>query len=134
DPRHDVEEVRIQLFGDNPVTQNLVPTMTENNFLKAGYDVFSPDVDDRQLNERVKFFHRDSIPVMTKILDNSVLFTRWFSGLAGPTFPNRAFVQAGSSANRTDNLDELFRVHSLMKQDDLKWRVYFHDVPSCVLL
>jgi phospholipase C len=80
DPPHDFESVRDQITGG---------AMT--GFIGAGLQGFVPS----------------AIPTLVKLAKNGLLFDNWFSSMPGPTWPNRLFAHAGSSAGLDNSLGNL---------------------------
>jgi phospholipase C len=89
-------------------------------------------------------FHPAQIPVLTKLAQSYLLFDNWYSSMPGPTWPNRFFLHAASSAGLTDSPTNLsvftsttcasyaFKFPKGMLFDRLegagrRWRVYHGD-------
>ena len=47
----------------------------------------------------------DQVPVLTALATNFAICDRWFASVPCQTWPNRAFVHAGTSCGRVNNLD-----------------------------
>jgi phospholipase C len=52
-------------------------------------------------------FAPSAIPTLVKLAQNSLFFDNWFSSMPGPTWPNRLFAHAGSSAGLDNSLGNL---------------------------
>ena len=52
-------------------------------------------------------FVPSAIPTLVKLAKNSLLFDNWFSSMPGPTWPNRLFAHACSSAGLHNSLGNL---------------------------
>jgi phospholipase C len=123
DPPHEFESVREQINGG----------------LMTGFT-----------GEGLRGFAASSIPMLIGLAQNSVLFDNWFSSMPGPTWPNRLFAHAGSSAGLDNSLGNLATLGAVtqpgqyLKFDHLHifeqlvakgatWRVYRGDMFPQVL-
>jgi phospholipase C len=77
DPPHDFEDVALQIGANPPMS----------GFQQQPYWGVS-----RQ------GFAAGALPILTTLASNYFLFDTWFSSVPGPTWPNRFFLHAGSSA------------------------------------
>jgi phospholipase C len=77
DPPHEFESVRDQVNGG---------AMT--GFAGVGLQGFVPS----------------ALSTLIKLAQNSLFFDNWFSSMPGPTWPNRLFAHAGSSAGLDNSL------------------------------
>ncbi|MDQ2739698.1 MAG: phosphoesterase [Actinomycetota bacterium] len=60
-------------------------------------------------------FRPDQVPVLTTLAAEFAVCDRWFSSLPGPTWPNRYFVHAASSAGLDDSPSGLQSIDSLLQ-------------------
>ena len=123
DPPHEFADVRGQVNGG-----------AMNGFAGDGLQGFAPS----------------AIPTLTALAKNSLLFDNWYSSMPGPTWPNRLFAHAGSSAGLDNSLSGPATIGAVtqpgqyMKFDHLhifeqlaskavNWRVYRGDTFPPVL-
>jgi phospholipase C len=82
------------------------------------------------------------VPVITALAREFVVCDNWFSSMPGPTWPNRLFVHAASSAGMDDSpstgdslIDELIdgivfengSIYELLDSENIEWSVYHGD-------
>jgi len=89
-------------------------------------------------------FNPSAIPTLIKLAKNSLFFDNWFSSMPGPTWPNRLFAHAGSSAGLDNSLGNLATVGAVTQPGQyirfdhlhifeqlvskgVRWRVYRGD-------
>ena len=61
----------------------------------------------------------------------------WFSSVPGPTWPNRFFLHAATSMGQADNKRRQYEARTIFDNLTARgedWRVYFHDLPQCLML
>ena len=56
--------------------------------------------------DELRGFDASAVPTIVALARNSLLFDTWFSSMPGPTWPNRLFAHAGSSAGLADSLGD----------------------------
>jgi len=115
DPGHEFENILTQLCGINPVTgeEYKYPLKDEitGDIIGNGYPLinnsgFVIDYIDRGCNspDRVmKCFSERQLPVINQLAREFAICDNWFSSLPAPTFPNRLFIHAASSAGMDDS-------------------------------
>jgi phospholipase C len=54
--------------------------------------------------EAMSFHRRDTAPLLYSLADQYTVCDRWFSSVMGPTWPNRFYLHAATSAGRKSNL------------------------------
>jgi phospholipase C len=81
----------------------------------------------------------DHVPIFDELARQFCVCDRWFSSLPGPTFPNRYYALAGTSAGITEDPDtirpqpaDLKTVFEFMPKGT--WASYYHDVSSLWLI
>ena len=57
--------------------------------------------------DELRAFDGSALPTLVALARNSLLFDTWFSSMPGPTWPNRLFAHAGSSAGLANSLGDL---------------------------
>jgi phospholipase C len=90
----------------------------------------------------MRCFNETSLPSLSWLARNYAVFDSWFSSVPGPTFVNRAFAWAGTSAgwavNSIPELFEGFPEASIFAQfanaANVSYRIYFGDVPTPIVL
>jgi phospholipase C len=126
DPGHHFEDVKLQIFGDQPGG----PTM--QGFVKAYYQKQKDVAHSRQI---MYCFAPEKVPVVATLAQNFLVFNRWFSSLPGPTIPNRAFAHFGTSFGKTDMdlfyLNEKYpTVYQRMLDKGRTAKIYYYDSAS----
>jgi phospholipase C len=54
-------------------------------------------------DEVMGYHDRETLPIQYALADQYTVCDRWFSSVMGPTWPNRFYLQAGTSGGRTGN-------------------------------
>ena len=100
DPGHEFEHAVTQLAGAgtawNPATG--YPPINMSGFITTHRDRGSVDPP-----SIMKSFDPEDLPVLTTLAKEFAVCDRWFSSMPGPTWPNRFFAMAGSSAGLDDS-------------------------------
>jgi phospholipase C len=79
-------------------------------------------------------YHSDRhLPVYDHLSEKFCICDRWFSSVAGSTFPNRLYSMAGRAAGkRVNDSPPIYHLHSFVRHlDDVKgvsWATFVHDV------
>ena len=132
DPNHSLPATSYKIFG--PQAYN------DHNYSKPLMDAFV-DYEHRGTSycDVMEGFPPQRVPVMTALADNFVSFDKFFCSVPGPTWPNRLFFLAGTSAGLTetwpwyrDVMGEMFPVKTIMDQVGAaggSWKYYYHDTP-----
>ena len=89
DPGHEFLGVQEQLCGAG----GTYPHINNSGFV-TNYSVIDP----ANPGEIMKCYALDQLPVLTTLAQEFALCDHWFSSMPGPTWPNRFFVHAASSA------------------------------------
>jgi phospholipase C len=89
DPGHEFGDVREQLCGEGGNYPHI------NN---SGFVTRYSEIDSANPGEIMKCYDPDQLPVITALAREFALCDHWFSSMPGPTWPNRFFVHAASSA------------------------------------
>ncbi|HUS17973.1 MAG TPA: alkaline phosphatase family protein [Chloroflexia bacterium] len=87
----------------------------------------------------VQCFAPSKLPVLTTLARAFAICDHWFSSLPGPTWPNRLFVHAGTSAGHVDNTlhpgdYNIDTIYDRLDQATVSWKIYFHDIPQAIAL
>jgi phospholipase C len=80
----------------------------------------------------MKCMRASTIPVLSVLAQQYALCDHWFSSVPGPTFPNRAFVHAGTSMGRVDNTVTSYAavpktIYELLDDNKVTARIYYSD-------
>ena len=89
DPGHEFNDVKEQLCGAG----GKYPHITNSGFV-TNYSKIDP----ANPGEIMKCYAMDQLPVLTTLAQEFAVCDHWFSSMPGPTWPNRFFVHAASSA------------------------------------
>lgn len=98
DPPHEFENVVVQLCGEGRAfnVAHPYPKIDMSGFV-AEYSAASKGaVNPWEIMNGFDFYH---LPVLAALKSQFLVCDRWFSGMPGPTFPNRLFAYAASSGS-----------------------------------
>jgi phospholipase C len=95
-----------------------------DGFVQAHAGAFQNDVMGYRL--------REQLPVTYALADAGAICNRWFSACLGPTWPNRAYLHAGTSRGMQQDLPMLFLSPTIWERlagAGLGGMNYYHDIP-----
>jgi len=131
DPKHDYDDVMQQIQGG---CAGFV-----NDFVR-NYPKGNP-------LEIMAYYGADYLPALNTLAKQFVVCNRWFCSVPGPTWPNRFFVNTGTSLGHVDmpdlahfdpawhNYDQPTIFERLSEANPkISWRIYFHDFSQTTLL
>jgi phospholipase C len=130
DPDHSWYGEHVDLNFDDP---NDALKDTGNN----GYER-----DDEPLNgdEVMNFYTQDDLPFYYKLGATFAISDRHFAGTVGPTFPNRSYLETGTSFGHVTTADAVpppggYRpitgtIYDLLNKAGVTWADYYQDVPA----
>ena len=91
---------------------------------------------DEAADDIMRCFAPESLPVLATLAEEFAICDGWFASLPGPTWPNRVFVHAGTSAGHTDNGFHLYHIPTIferLEEAGRSWCIYYHDVPQTLV-
>jgi phospholipase C len=102
-PGHEFADVVEQLYGEGVVYRSGgdQPRVTNGGYV-ASFARVNPD----SPGDVMKCFAPSQLPVLNALVREFCVCDRWFSSMPGPTWPNRMFAHAGSSAGFDDSPGE----------------------------
>ena len=108
DPAHEFYDVQVQLYGPLPGTDPSLPPLANvptDPAPMTGFVANATHAVDFSGDEKLVMdcFQPDQLPVLSALAGEFALFNYWHSALPGPTWPNRFFVHAATSAGLTDS-------------------------------
>ena len=108
DPGHEYYDVKIQLYGPLKDTDPSLPPIANPACDPApmtGFIASATQAVDYSGDENLVMgcFQPDQLPVLTTLAAEFAMFNFWYSSLPGPTWPNRFFIHAATSAGLTDS-------------------------------
>ena len=132
DPPHDYDDVIAQIEGTGVPCSGFV-----NAFLKH-HSTGKPD-------EIMAFYDSGTLPAIENLAQQFVICDRWFSSVPGPTWPNRFFVNSGTSLGHIDMPDLVHfdpaihlydqpTVFERLSEAGKVWRIYFEDFSQTTLM
>ena len=132
-PGHEAPDVAAQLYRGSPDGQPCNAGFIWNYAQQPGN---TP----QHAQHIVQCFAPDRLPVMTTLAREFALCDHWFASVPGPTWPNRLFAHAATSAGHVD--DGMFHegdyavdtIYDRLDAAHLPWRIYFHDIPQAACL
>ncbi len=114
DPGHDFDDVLEQLCGSGalyPDGRGTYPDINNSGFASR-WAAKAPSMDPGIV---MRGFRPDQLPVLHTLAAEFAVCDHWFSSLPGPTWPNRLFVHAASSAGLDDSPTTLQSVETLLE-------------------
>jgi phospholipase C len=145
DPGHEFGHTLVMLCGEPPTpTYPPYPPVNNSGFAQNFSASKSDDPCSIMLSYRGDDDENGSadVPVITALAREFAVCDRWFSSMPGPTWPNRLFIHAASSAGLDDSpsvgdstLDELIggiifdngNIYDLVSSENIDWAVYHGD-------
>ena len=114
DPGHDFDDVLEQLCGSEAVYPNAAGTYPQinNSGFASRWAAKAPGLDPGTI---MRGYRPDQLPVLHALAAEFAVCDRWFSSLPGPTWPNRLFVHAASSAGLDDSPTALQSIETLLE-------------------
>ncbi|MDQ6921261.1 MAG: phosphoesterase, partial [Candidatus Dormibacteraeota bacterium] len=106
DPGHEFDDVLEQLCGPAatyPGPHGGYPPTDNSGFVSRLAAHLQKTGGPGDPAEVMRAFRPDQLPVMHTLAGEFAVCDHWFSSLPGPTWPNRCFVHAGSSAGMDDS-------------------------------
>jgi phospholipase C len=138
DPGHEFDNTLIALCGLPPAFPYPPYPIVNNSGFAQSFSDNSPDDPCTVMLS----YTRDDIPVLTSLAEEFAVCDHWFSSVPGPTWPNRFFFHAASSAGLDDSpsgfnstVDELVSgvlfdngtLYDLLDSENIEWAVYEGD-------
>jgi phospholipase C len=116
DPGHEFPDVLCQLAGAAAVYPpgGKYPPIDDSGYVASYVDASKKANQQSAPGEIMKCYSTDQLPVLTALTQEFALCDNWHASMPGPTWPNRMFVHAASSAG----LD-----HSPTSAEILLWEV-----------
>lgn len=132
DPEHDYEDVIQQITGSGTPCSGFVSNFVTN------YPKGNP-------SEIMAYYDSGTLPVLENLAMQFVVCDRWFSSVPGPTWPNRFFVNSGTSLGHIDmpsitHFDPAVHfynqptVFERISEQGKKWLIYFEDFSQTTLM
>jgi phospholipase C len=100
DPGHEFTDVLCQLSGPNAqyTPGGQYPPIDNSGFVASYAQACSKANQQRDVTEILKCYSPDQLPVLNARAQEFAICDRWHASMPGPTWPNRMFVHAASSA------------------------------------
>jgi phospholipase C len=151
-PGHEPENVAVQLYGRSDPDWNEKPSM--KGFVKDYLALQPKGLSDAERLEGAEkimaAFTPEQLPVLTKLIDEFVLCDASFSSVPTSTFPNRVFMQAGTSMGHLHSSgkitdpelrDAMFgsmyagrTIYDLLSAAKKSWKNYRHDIAWSLMI
>mgnify|MGYP001560294631 FL=1 len=139
DPNHSLNATTYKIFGPVADTHQNFSDPTMSGFVQWEGIVDGHNATDLHYCGVMEGFAPTSLPVMTTLASEFVLFDHFFASLPGPTWPNRLFFMAGTSAGLTetypwyrDDVGRLFPMPTIFDQvaeAGGTFKIYYNDTP-----
>jgi len=134
DPHEEFDHITTQLFGTASPAPGAVPTMS--GFLQ---DYATTDAGPANAGQIMQGFGPKDANVINQLARSFAVSDRWFASVPTQTWPNRAFIHAGSSDGHINNdnyeLYDVPTIFNVLESRGKSWGV-FHDttlIPSLTL-
>lgn len=103
DPGHEFEDVVKQLCGEDARYEpgTTYPPVNNSGFVADWADSYEPEEGNAPQDlwcQIMQCYSPDQLPVLVTLAKTFAVCDNWFSSMPGPTWPNRFFACAGSSA------------------------------------
>jgi phospholipase C len=100
DPGHEFTDVLCQLCGPAAkyVPGGSYPTINDSGFVASYAEVCAKANQQRNVSEILKCYSPDQLTVLSSVAQEFAVCDGWHASMPGPTWPNRMFVHAASSA------------------------------------
>jgi len=104
-PGHEFNDVKEQICGRGGTYASPAapPGQSDPNINNSGYVSNFSRYDRKNPESIMQCFSPAQLPVLTTLAKEFAICDRWFSSIPGPTWPNRFFVHAASSAGLDDS-------------------------------
>ncbi|HLW55454.1 MAG TPA: alkaline phosphatase family protein [Candidatus Angelobacter sp.] len=124
DPEETFSNVTYQLFGpEAPSTSPRWPNL--------GFVVNYENATAGTATQIMQGYTPQQVPVISALARNFAISDAWYSSVPSQTWPNRAFVHAGTSNGNVDNGDppdpldwNVATIFNVLESANLSWRVY----------
>jgi phospholipase C len=132
DPQEDFDNVTEQLYGPPPPNAS-TQTPTENSpFANLGFVVnYKKSTGAANPVQIMEPYSPDQLPVMSALARNYAVCDRWFCSVPSETWPNRAFVHAGTSNGHVNNGNppnplqwKVKTIFEVLQDTGHSWRIY----------
>lgn len=130
DPGHTIENMKIQLSGKwvtnakQQAEEQLKSKLWPNGKIPS-------KVLEMEGEKIMHYFNPDQIPVISTLAQEFCVFDSWHSAFPGPTFPNRWFLNSGTSGGHTSNF--AFSGSKTVFNQFKDWKIYYHDIALSIL-
>src|SRR5581483_1986966 len=145
DPAHEYYDVQVQLYGPLKDTAPDLPPLANlptDPAPMTGFIANAVHAVDFSGDERLVMdcFQPDQLPVLSTLAREFSVFNYWYSSLPGPTWPNRFFIHAATSAGLTDSpstgqiLSGFYfangTIYDRLKAAGKQWCIYHDGLPQ----
>jgi phospholipase C len=132
DPPHDYDDVELQIADSGVACAGFVDAFLKNH----------PTGDPKEI---MAFYDSTTLPALQNLAMSFVLCDRWFSSVPGPTWPNRFFVNSGTSLGHIDmpsivHFDPAVHIYDQptvfqrISEAKKRWLIYFEDFSQTTLM
>jgi len=134
DAGHELGDVREQLYGSPGST---FPPGGLNNGFVINYKHQSPaPTTPAHIMKCIDPSDPLRIPALAILAERFCVCNRWYASVPGPTWPNRLFAHAATSAGTVTNDLDLYFIPTIfdrLNTAGYEWRIYYHDIPQSLL-
>jgi phospholipase C len=135
DPKHELENVKVQLANGN---QGFI-----QDFLLQ-YRTSNPNTQD--CNNIMGYYERGFLPALHALAEDFTICDHWFASVPGPTWPNRFFTLSGTASGRVQMPEGELHPHLETIRDQTQatifdrlnekgktWKIFYYDFPNSLI-
>lgn len=133
DAGHELGDVREQLYGSPG--PDFPPGGLNNGFV-VNYKRQAGAATPAHIMKCVDPSDPLRIPALATLAERFCVCNRWYAPMPGPTWPNRLFAHAATSAGTVTNDLNLYFLPTIfdrLNTAGYEWRIYYHDIPQSLL-
>lgn len=143
DPGHEFGDTLVMLCGDRAAgLYPPYPPIDNSGFAQNFAEHWNPTSSAHDPCTIMRSYSEQDVPVLTALAREFAVCDHWFSSMPGPTFPNRLFFHAASSAGLDDSpsgfdsgvagllsgfLFDNGTIYDLLDSENIEWAVYHGD-------
>ncbi|OZJ05608.1 hypothetical protein BZG36_01469 [Bifiguratus adelaidae] len=143
DPPHGYHDVTYQITGNPNLASNSVTSAPMNGFVAdfaANYNISSTNTSEACLGMIMNAFAPETIPIMSTLAEEFMIFDAWHASFPGSTNPNRLFIHSATSHGEVNTNASSYipgypqrTIYNNLNDAGISWVNYFQEVPSLLV-
>ena len=135
DPGHTVPDTAHQIYGKKEITSDM--ENDPNSINMSGFiatESTHGEAGTKFAEHIMDCIPPEHAPIINTLADEFAIFDKFYSGIPGPTFPNRLFSMSASSEgyvtndkNKTIQGWTQKSIFDSLNDANIDWKIYFHD-------